>query len=89
MSQRKPITPKQKAFLDSPPEGRAVMEFRPKIIVTRIAVSVEMDHAQRALLGDGAEYWQRYRVIAAGRKRYHARAVHGFEESLNFLVRRF
>ena len=45
----------EQAFLDGAAEGGAVVEAGAEIVVAGVAMGVDMDHADGALGGDGAE----------------------------------
>ena len=42
-------------FLDRPAEGRAVVKARPEVVVARVAMGIDVDHAERRIAGDGAQ----------------------------------
>src|SRR6266516_1491415 len=71
-------------LLDRPAEWRAVMETRAEIVVTGIAVGIELNHAERSIFGNGSQDRQRDRMIAAHRQRGYASRIDGSEEGSDF-----
>jgi hypothetical protein len=62
-----------------------MMEFGPKIVIPCIAMGIEMNHAHRAICGDGTKYGQRNRVIAPGRYGNHIVLMNDLKKLLNFI----
>ncbi len=77
----------EQPLLHRPPERRAVMEFRAEIIVAGVAMGIEMDHADRAVLGDGAEDRQGDRMVAARRDRHDPGGVDRREDGFDLAMR--
>jgi hypothetical protein len=71
-------------LLDGPPERRAVgVAMIAEIAVVGVGMRVEMNEAERPVLGDGAQDRQRREMVAAGAERHHALGVNAGEEPLD------
>src|SRR5262249_359626 len=77
----------EQPFLDGATERGAVMEFGAEITVAGGAMSVEMTHAERPLLGDRAEDRQGNGMIAAGGERHGAGRMDVPEDRLDLPMR--
>ncbi len=62
-------------LLDGAAEGCGVIDPAAEELVEGVRVGVEVDEAERALLGDAAEDGQRHRMVAAGRDGNHRLGV--------------
>src|SRR5262249_40860918 len=60
------------------------MKARAEIVVSGVAVGIDMDHAERPISGNSPQDWQRDRMITADRQRRYASRVNGSEEGGNF-----
>ncbi len=74
----------QQLFLDRAAEGGAVGVHRAaEIAVEKVRVAVEMDHAQRAVLGQRPQDGQAAQVIAARGQRHDPRIAHTAVEAFH------
>src|SRR5215831_3366618 len=60
------------------------MKARAEIVVSGVAVGIDMDHAERPISGNGPQDWQRDRMITADRQRRYASRMNGSEEGGDF-----
>ena len=74
----------QQALLHRPAERCAVVKARAQVVVARVAMGIDMHHADRPAGGDGAQDGQGYRVIPADRQRHHAGLADGAKDRLDF-----
>ena len=79
----------QQTFLDRAAEGGTVMEAGAEIVVASVAMGVDMDHADRAGGGDGAQDGQGDGMVAADGKRGDAGGDDRVVEGRDFRQRGF
>src|SRR5215813_8731844 len=60
------------------------MKARAEIVVSGVAVCIDMDHAERPISGNSPQDWQRDRMITADRQRRYASRMNGSEEGGDF-----
>src|SRR6516165_12475868 len=63
------------------------MKARAEIVVSGVAMGIDMDHAERPISGNSSQDWQRDRMITADRQRRYASPMNGSEEGGNFCER--
>ena len=61
-----------------------MMEARAKIVVSGVAVGINMDHAKRPFSGNCPQDWKRDRMIAADRQWRYASRMNSSEEGGDF-----
>src|SRR5215475_5424064 len=60
------------------------MKARAEIVVSGVAVGIDMDHAERSISGNCPQDRQRNRMITADRQRRYASSMNGSEEGGDF-----
>src|SRR5262249_49797667 len=73
-----------KSLLNGPAKWRAVMKARAKIVVSGVAVGINMVHAKRPFPGNRPQDWKRDRMIAADRQRRYASRMNSSKEGSDF-----